>query len=67
MSDGIGGMSFGLGATLHFFSLDYAFVPMGELGTTHRISLTFDFPFRSPVSQRRDRTIFTKMKGISFK
>lgn len=67
MSDGISGFSLGLGATLHFFSLDYAFTPMGELGTTHRISLTFDFPFRSPVFQRRDRTIFTKMKGISFK
>ncbi len=67
MSDGISGLSLGLGATLHFFSLDYAFAPMGELGTTHRISLTFDFPFRSPVFQRRDRTIFTKMKGISFK
>jgi hypothetical protein len=67
MSDGLGGFSMGLGATLHFFSLDYAFVPMGELGATHRISITFDFPFRSPVFQRRDRTIFTKMKGISFK
>lgn len=67
LRDGVGGLSLGLGATLHFFSLDYAFVPMGELGTTHRISLTFDFPFRSPVFQRRDRTIFTKMKGISFK
>lgn len=67
LRDGIGGFSMGLGATLHFFSLDYALVPMGELGSTHRISLTFDFPFRSPVFQRRDRTIFTKMKGISFK
>ncbi len=67
MSDGISGFSMGVGATLHFFSLDYAFVPMGELGSTHRISLTFDFPFRSPVFQRRDRTIFTKMKGISLK
>lgn len=67
MRDGIGGFSMGVGATLHFFSLDYAFVPMGELGTTHRISLTFDFPFRSPIFQRRDRTVFTKMKGISFK
>jgi len=65
--DGVGGLSMGVGATLHFFSLDYAFVPMGELGATHRISLTFDFPFRSPIFQRRDRTIFTKMKGISFK
>ena len=67
MSDGLGGLSLGIGATLHFFSLDYAFVPMGELGATHRISLTFDFPFRSPIFQRRDRTVFTKMKGISFK
>jgi hypothetical protein len=67
MRDGISGLSMGVGATLHFFSLDYAYVPMGELGATHRISLTFDFPFRSPVFQRRDRTIFTKMKGISFK
>jgi hypothetical protein len=67
MREGVGGLSLGLGATLHFFSLDYAFIPMGELGTTHRLSLTFDFPFRSPIFQRRDRTIFTKMKGISFK
>ena len=67
MSDGLGGFSMGIGATLHFFSLDYAFVPMGELGSTHRISLTFDFPFRSPIFQRRDRSVFTKMKGVSFK
>jgi hypothetical protein len=67
MSDGLGGLSMGVGATLHFFSLDYAFVPIRDLGSTHRISLTFDFPFRSPIFQRRDRTIFTKMKGIAFK
>lgn len=66
MRDNLGGFTMGVGATLHFFSLDYAFIPMGELGSTHRISLTFDFPFRSPIFQRRDRTIFTKMKGISF-
>lgn len=67
LRDGINGFSVGLGATLHFFTLDYAFAPMGELGATHRISITFDFPFRSPVFQRRDRSIFTRMKGISFK
>jgi len=67
MIDGISGVSVGLGATLHLFTLDYAFAPMGDLGVTHRISLTFDFPFRSPVFQSRDRSIFTKMKGISFK
>jgi hypothetical protein len=66
ISDGLGGISFGVGATLHFFTIDYAFVPMGELGSTSRISLTFDFPFRSSVFQRRDRTIFTKMQDILF-
>ncbi|MBU2572774.1 MAG: PorV/PorQ family protein [Elusimicrobia bacterium] len=65
--DDLSGFSVGVGATLHFFSLDYAFVPMGELGSTHKISLTFDFPFRSSIFQRRDRSIFAKMKGISFK
>lgn len=67
MQDGFSGISLGIGATLQFFTLDYAFVPMGELGNTHRISLSFDFPFRSPIFQRRDRSVFTDMKGLSFK
>ena len=67
LKDDLSGFSFGLGATLHFFSLDYAFTPMGELGTSHRMSITFDFPFRSPVFERRDRTIFTKMDKIRYK
>lgn len=67
LKDGLAGFTMGAGATLHFFSLDYAFVPMGELGSTHKISITFDFPFRSPVFNRRDRSIFTKMKAISLK
>lgn len=66
LNDGLSGFSFGLGATLNFFSLDYAFTPMGDLGTSHRISITFDFPFRSPIFERRDRTIFTKMKNIGY-
>ncbi|MCG2726298.1 MAG: PorV/PorQ family protein [Elusimicrobia bacterium] len=67
LDNSLGGFSFGLGATLHFFSLDYAFTPMGELGTAHRMSITFDFPFRSPVFERRDRTIFTKIDKIGYK
>lgn len=65
LNDGLSGFTMGVGATLHFFTLDYAFVPMGELGTTHKISITFDFPYRSPIFNRRDRSIFTKMKGVS--
>lgn len=63
MRDGISGFSAGVGAAFNAFSLDYAFVPMGELGSTHRISITFDFPFRKPIFERRDRSIFTKMAG----
>ena len=66
LKDGLSGFTMGVGATLHFFTLDYAFVPMGELGATHKISITFDFPFRSTIFNRRDRSIFTKMNGISF-
>lgn len=67
MRDELNGLTIGAGITLHFFTIDYAFTPMGDLGDTHRISLTFDFPYRNPVFQRRDRSIFTKMKSISFK
>ncbi len=62
VSDEIGGISLGLGFGLHFFTIDYAWIPMGELGHTHRFSLTFDFPYRSPVFQRKDRSIFTQLE-----
>ena len=65
LNDGLSGFTMGVGATLHFFTIDYAFVPMGELGSSHKISITFDFPFRSSIFSRRDRSIFTKMKGVS--
>jgi hypothetical protein len=67
MSDDLNGLTIGTGVTLHFFTIDYAFTPMGDLGNTHRISLTFDFPYRNPVFQRRDRSIFTKIKNIPLK
>lgn len=66
LKDDLSGFTLGLGATLHFFSLDYAYAPMGELGTAHRISITLDFPFRSPIFERRDRTIFMRMDEIGF-
>lgn len=37
---GLSGVSLGLGAGSRAFGLDYALVPMGSLGLTHRISLT---------------------------
>ncbi|HEX4048571.1 MAG TPA: hypothetical protein VH309_12080, partial [Elusimicrobiota bacterium] len=44
-------LSFGLGLKLTNLSFDYAFVPMGVLGTaTHRISVSFNLPAK--VSRR---------------
>jgi hypothetical protein len=44
-------LSFGLGLKLTNLSFDYAFVPMGTLGTaTHRISVSFNLPAK--VSRR---------------
>jgi hypothetical protein len=35
--------SAGIGIRRKLMSIDYAFVPLGDLGTTHRISLNFRF------------------------
>jgi hypothetical protein len=39
--DGFAGASFGLGASFNRISLDYGILPLGDLGTTHRFSLTY--------------------------
>ncbi|MFC1522160.1 PorV/PorQ family protein [Elusimicrobiota bacterium] len=45
MSDigGLSGISLGFGVIRSSFGFDYAFLPMGDLGTTHRISINFKF------------------------
>ena len=44
-------LSVGLGLTMNDFSFDYAFVPMGALGTaTHRLSISFNLPAK--ISRR---------------
>ena len=63
LTDGLPGFTTGVGVAFHFLSLDYAFSPMGELGNAHKVSLTVDLPFRSPVFQRRNRSIFTRKKS----
>jgi hypothetical protein len=42
----LSGVTTGLGVNLGLFSLDYAFVPYGELGMTHRIALRTSFVTR---------------------
>ena len=43
-------LNLGLGVALNNFSFDYAFVPMGVLGTVHRLSISFNLPAK--VSRR---------------
>jgi hypothetical protein len=38
---GLGGLSAGLGLALGAWQLDYAFAPQGDLGNTHRLSMTW--------------------------
>ena len=40
---GFAGMTMGFGLVLHKLSFDYAFVPMGDFGDTHRLSLKVAF------------------------
>ena len=42
-ANGLSGWTFGGGITLESLSLDYAFVPLGDIGNTQRVSLTYGF------------------------
>lgn len=41
--EGLAGMSLGFGVTVYRFRLDYAWVPMGDLGSTHRVTMGLKF------------------------
>jgi len=41
--DGLTNLTGGVGVRLGHFAVDYAFVPFGDLGNTHRISLLINF------------------------
>lgn len=53
--EGLRGLSVGLGAKLGNLGFDYAFVPFGFLGDTHRFSVRWDLP---PKRSRRYRRRF---------
>lgn len=46
---GLTGFTAGAGLRLGSFQLDYAFVPYGDLGTSHRVSVGYEFPNPTPV------------------
>jgi hypothetical protein len=54
--DGFTGFSFGVGLRLSGFELDYAFLPFGQLGATHRASIGLSFGrWGSPRARSRGR------------
>lgn len=61
----LGGFSFGFGALIKFLSVDYAFSSMGELGNTHLISISFDFPVKEPVFERKEKSVYRKYRDIN--
>jgi hypothetical protein len=65
ISGGTSGISMGIGIGLQYFSINYAYVPMGELGYANRFELTFDFPFWQPVFERKEKTIFPNFQEFN--
>lgn len=47
---GLAGLTAGAGLRFQDFRLDYAFLPSGDLGTSHRLSLGYEFPQAPPPS-----------------
>jgi hypothetical protein len=43
------GFTAGAGVRAGLFQLDYAFVPYGDLGISHRVSVGYEFPNPTPV------------------
>jgi hypothetical protein len=52
---GVTGLSFGMGFGFKKISFDYAFLPYGGVGLTHRISLSLKFGSSNPGSSRAKR------------
>jgi Tetratricopeptide repeat len=50
--EGLTGFTAGAGLRIGRIQLDYAFVPYGDLGTSHRVSVGYEFPNPTPVVSR---------------
>ena len=54
-TDGYSGLSAGAGFKTSSYGIDYAFVPFGALGNTHRFSVTFYWDKGAPKTPRQDK------------
>ncbi len=64
---GMTGLSLGLGFNFQHLALDYAFLPYGGLGITHRISLSFKWgasPTPTPLMTTFNSTPFAQTESI---
>jgi hypothetical protein len=57
--NGVGGFSFGFGLNLKFLSIDYSFSSMKDLGNSSNISISFDFPIKEQVFERKEKSIYS--------
>ncbi|NLH39570.1 MAG: PorV/PorQ family protein [Elusimicrobia bacterium] len=55
----VGGFAFGFGLNLKFLTIDYSFAGMKDLGNTSNISISFDFPSKRPVFERKEKSIYS--------
>lgn len=53
----LAGLSAGAGITYSGIAVDYAWVPYGDLGNTHRFSLSYRFPGRWYVKKRKKQPV----------
>lgn len=61
--EGLSGLTLGAGYSLGDFSLDYAFLPYGDLGTSNRISLSYRFPIASGPQVSLEPVIVSEAEG----
>ncbi|NLO92537.1 MAG: hypothetical protein GX410_11180, partial [Elusimicrobia bacterium] len=54
-TDGYSGLSAGAGFKTSSYGIDYAFVPFGALGNTHRFSVTFYWDKGAAKTARQDK------------
>lgn len=64
MRNDLNAFSFGFGTLIKFLSVDYSFSSMGDLGNTHLLSISFDFPLKEPVFDRKEKSVYRKYRSI---
>ena len=60
------GLSYGLGLAQGPLQIDYAFVPYGDFGSTHRFSLSWNFGFGSRLALFQEKLKERFQKGVDY-